>query len=74
MRKFLLFRVTTALLLFGAAGPLRATAQAPLYLANDQTTVRGIDFSFANTQTFEESTLQAQMATSTPGSRIRPSK
>ncbi len=42
-------------------------AQEPLYLVNDQTTVRRVDFRFVDTQTFRPSRLKAQIATTAPG-------
>lgn len=42
-------------------------AQAPLYLVNDSTSVRGITFQFADTRTFTAEQLQAQMVLRAPG-------
>ena len=63
----------TALLAFllvlgtGAGRPPAAQAQAPLYLANTETSVSEISFRFVGPQTFETSRLQEQIATGAPG-------
>ncbi|MCA0269338.1 MAG: BamA/TamA family outer membrane protein [Bacteroidetes bacterium] len=44
----------------------QAWAQAPLFLANDSTTVRAVDFRFIDTQTFSEDELRALLATKGP--------
>ena len=61
-----------------AMGPGRhATAQVPLFLANEQTTIRAITFTFVDADRyapeFEAGALQAQMVTQAPGfwDRIR---
>ncbi|MGI9173847.1 MAG: BamA/OMP85 family outer membrane protein, partial [Rhodothermales bacterium] len=46
---------------------LRAQAQAPLFLVNDNTTVSEVSFKFVGDQTFEDAQLQAQIATTAPG-------
>lgn len=46
------------------AGP--AQAQAPLFLADEDTQVRDVDFKFADSETFDESLLLAQIATQEP--------
>ena len=53
----------------GLGGPLvpSAHAQAPLYLVNGETTVREVSFRFIDSQTFEVSRLQNQIATEAPG-------
>ncbi len=43
------------------------SAQTPLYLVNDSTEVRRVEFRFATTQTFKPSVLKAQIATTAPG-------
>ena len=53
-------------------GPGRdATAQAPLFLANEQTTIRGITFTYVDAQRyppqFGPDALRARMATGAPG-------
>lgn len=54
------------LLLLGLA--LRASAQeTPLFLANEATTVRGVEFAFAENGTFESGLLEAQIVTQGPG-------
>ncbi|MCH8962826.1 MAG: BamA/TamA family outer membrane protein, partial [Bacteroidetes bacterium] len=55
-----------------ARGPARrAAAQAPLFLANEQTTIRSITFTFVDAERyppqFEPGTLRAQIATQRPG-------
>ncbi|MDX1547719.1 MAG: BamA/TamA family outer membrane protein [Rhodothermales bacterium] len=57
-----------ALAVLGAAP---AAAQAPLFLADDETTVRGIAFKFADGQAFEEDQLQNQIVTQEPGFMAR---
>lgn len=44
-----------------------AAAQAPLFLVDEETTVRAISFRFGGTRTFEASELKAQIATTEPG-------
>ena len=51
----------------GTSLPPCAQAQAPLYLANSETTVSEISFRFVGTQTFEVSRLREQIATDAPG-------
>ena len=43
-----------------------AHAQAPLFLADEQTTVRAVSFTFATTKTFSEDELRALLATKGP--------
>ncbi|MEM1128139.1 MAG: BamA/TamA family outer membrane protein [Bacteroidota bacterium] len=43
-----------------------AQAQAPLYLVNEETTVRGISFRFVDTRSFQPEVLEEQMATLAP--------
>jgi len=47
--------------------PVPAAGQAPLYLADEETTVSDISFRFVEEQTFEESQLRKQLATQAPG-------
>ncbi len=47
-----------------------AVAQDPLYLVNERTQVRSIDFRFADTQTFEPALLTEQIALTDMGSFI----
>lgn len=49
------------------AGTRPAWGQAPLYLADRNTTVEEISFKFANTRTFEPSRLKEQIALQEPG-------
>ncbi len=51
--------------LFGLVPPI-ARAQAPLFLVNGQTTVRGISFVFEGERPFEEATLKDQIALTEP--------
>ena len=44
----------------------QAGAQVPLFLANDSTTVRAVDFKFIGSQTFSEDELRALLATKGP--------
>ena len=55
------------LVLLAGLGTHLACAQEPLYLVNDETVVRRVDFRFAGTQTFRPSRLKAQIATAAPG-------
>lgn len=59
----------TLLLLLGTGTGLLPSvqAQAPLYLANSETTVSEISFRFVDTQTFEVDRLRQQIATDAPG-------
>lgn len=59
-------RVGVVLLGLLLAVPLTTHAQAPLYLINEETTVRQISFRFVHSQTFEPSRLQHQIATEAP--------
>lgn len=59
--------ITWVSLLLGISGSLTAWAQVPLFLANEQTTIRGISFDFASTRTFEEERLFELIATQGPG-------
>jgi len=43
------------------------SAQAPLFLVDEATTVSSISFRFGDTQTFDENQLQAHVATKEPG-------
>lgn len=43
----------------------------PLYLVDDETTVRGVAFDFVDSQTFEPSRLRKQIATKAPGTLNR---
>lgn len=43
-----------------------AAAQNPLFLVNEETTVRNVSFDFVDTQTFDESRLKEQVATEGP--------
>lgn len=54
------------LLLFAGIAP-RVDAQDPLFLVNEDTAVRGIDFKFVDGQEFEEDLLKQQIATAEPG-------
>lgn len=58
------FAALGLVLLAGTAAP--ATAQAPLHLIDEQTTVRRISFRFVEEQTFEPSRLQRQIAIQAP--------
>lgn len=69
MGKLLFFSLAMLAL---AVGPGRhAAAQAPLFLANERTTIRDISFTFDDAQRytpeFEPEELQAQMVTQQPG-------
>ena len=55
------------LVLLVGLGARPACAQGSLYLVNDETAVRRVDFRFAGTQTFRPSQLKAQIATAAPG-------
>lgn len=50
-----------------AALALPARAQAPLFLINEDTQVRGVAFKFLDTRTFEDDQLELQIATQGPG-------
>ena len=50
---------TLFLLLLAACAASPARAQAPLFFANDATTVRGIDFKFVGSETFTEGQIKA---------------
>lgn len=60
-------------LLVLASAPARAQAQAPLFMADDDTKVRAVDFRFVSTQTFSENELRALLATKGPtfGDRVK---
>jgi outer membrane protein insertion porin family len=51
----------------GGLLPRPAAAQAPLYLADSETTVGAVSFRFVDGQTFEPSRLREQIATEAPG-------
>lgn len=44
-----------------------SAAQAPLYLVNDETTTRRVEFDFTDTQTFSPEALKLRIATVAPG-------
>jgi len=56
-----------ALIFLVALAPAPAIGQAPLQLVNDETTVSEISFRFVEGQTFEESRLREEIATTAPG-------
>ncbi len=55
-----------ALVLIATLAPRPATAQAPLFYADDQTTVRKISFKFVDTRSIETDQLREQLATTSP--------
>ncbi len=61
-------RTFSLLILLALGLPMGAHAQAPLFFANDATTVRGIGFKFVDTQTFTEDEIieAALLATGEP--------
>jgi outer membrane protein insertion porin family len=69
MRSFLI-HCTRALLPvlagWGVFWALPAAAQAPLHLINEETEVRNISFNFTDSETFPESRLKDQIATTEP--------
>jgi len=71
MWKDLLFHTATVALLLLAGWAGHATAQTPLFLANERTTVRSIAFQFTDadryTPAFEPEVLKEQIATRAPG-------
>ncbi len=68
MTRFPLLSCLTLALLACALAPRSARAQAPLFFANEETTVRGINFKFVDTGTFTESQIKegALLATQEP--------
>ena len=66
-RRGILLLLLGAVSVLGGLLPRPAAAQAPLYLANSETSVREISFRFVNGQTFEPSRLREQIATEAPG-------
>jgi outer membrane protein insertion porin family len=63
------FTCALALFVLLLASPVRA--QAPLFLINDQTTVRRVSFQFSETQSFEENQLKVLLATQGPSGSER---
>jgi outer membrane protein insertion porin family len=50
-----------------SSGPDRCAAQAPLYFVDGLTTTESVSFRFASTESFDESTLLDEMATTSAG-------
>lgn len=61
------FAPLVLLVLAALAGPGAASAQAPLFLADEDTNVRGVNFKFTDTQTLDEGDLRFFLATRGPG-------
>lgn len=65
-RRWWLVSVLVGCVLLLGDGPSPASAQAPLYLVNKETTVSDISFRFVDQQTFEAGRLLNQIATRAP--------
>lgn len=69
-RRLLPSHFLAALLLAALFWAGAAAAQTPLYLVNNRTQVRSIDFKFAESQTFETSLLEEQIALTDMGAAV----
>ncbi len=56
-----------AVVLGGTLAVVPSRAQAPLYLVNDSTSVRSVNYRYAGTKTLEPAQLNQQIATRAPG-------
>ncbi|MEP0547727.1 MAG: BamA/TamA family outer membrane protein [Rhodothermales bacterium] len=70
MRRRSPLHLFTALLLAAALWAGAAAAQTPLYLVNDRTEVRAIEFKFSGSQTFEPALLEEQIALTDMGALV----